>query len=104
MVLERVFICHTAILISDWPLQAKVLVDEMKKDPAKMKELEQAMELMKDPAFQAKVCIRISALRIVCCMYFIRCYAVISQKKQAQTIACLGVSAFWCVHMRIIKM
>jgi hypothetical protein len=31
------------------------MVEEMKKDPAKMKELEQAMELMKDPAFQAKV-------------------------------------------------
>lgn len=27
----------------------------MKKDPEKMKELEQAMELMKDPEFQKKV-------------------------------------------------
>jgi hypothetical protein len=30
-------------------------VEEMKKDPEKMKELEQAMELMKDPEFQKKV-------------------------------------------------
>jgi hypothetical protein len=36
--------------------QAKEMVEEMKKDPAKMKELEQAMQLMKDPSFQAKVC------------------------------------------------
>ncbi len=32
--------------------QAKVMVEEMKKDPEKMKELEKAMELMKDKAFQ----------------------------------------------------
>lgn len=34
---------------------AKAMVDEMKKDPEKLKELEQAMELMKDPEFQKKV-------------------------------------------------
>jgi len=34
---------------------AKNMVEEMKKDPEKMKELEQAMELMKDPEFQKKV-------------------------------------------------
>jgi len=34
---------------------AKEMVEEMKKDPEKMKELEKAMELMKDPDFQEKV-------------------------------------------------
>ena len=31
------------------------MVEEMKKDPEKMKELEKAMELMKDKEFQEKV-------------------------------------------------
>lgn len=35
--------------------QARVMVEEMKKDPEKMKELEKAMELMKDKDFQEKV-------------------------------------------------
>eukprot|EP00288_Rhodomonas_lens_P003238 CAMPEP_0177720908 /NCGR_PEP_ID=MMETSP0484_2-20121128/16864_1 /TAXON_ID=354590 /ORGANISM="Rhodomonas lens, Strain RHODO" /LENGTH=484 /DNA_ID=CAMNT_0019233177 /DNA_START=20 /DNA_END=1474 /DNA_ORIENTATION=+ len=35
--------------------KAKNLVEEMKKDPEKMKELEKAMELMKDKEFQEKV-------------------------------------------------
>lgn len=36
-------------------LQAKAMVEEMKKDPEKMKELEKAMELMQNKEFQEKV-------------------------------------------------
>lgn len=41
--------------LKDMAEKARVMVEEMKKDPEKMKELEKAMELMKDKEFQEKV-------------------------------------------------
>lgn len=41
--------------IKDMAEKARLMVEEMKKDPEKLKELEKAMELMKDKDFQDKV-------------------------------------------------
>jgi len=41
--------------IKDMAEKARMMVEEMKKDPEKLKELEKAMELMKDKDFQEKV-------------------------------------------------
>jgi len=41
--------------IKEMAEKARAMVEDMKKDPAKMKELEKAMELMKDKDFQEKV-------------------------------------------------